>query len=91
MYRAPGTPARTNLELDGEDLTLKSVLLNGKKLNIGDSASVDGAGGDHDGHIDHGRSVLVIKGELFPEKAEEIFTLKIVVENKPEANLTLMG
>ncbi|CBZ54394.1 hypothetical protein NCLIV_048240 [Neospora caninum Liverpool] len=88
IHRRPQTPP-TDLVLDGEDLDLESVELDGAALSLR-SAETQKANQKAVYSLDvDGR--LVIPADLLPEDAEKKFKLKTVVYVNPKENLQLMG
>lgn len=84
MHRRPGTEP-TNLVLDGEDLDLESVELDGVSLH---SKSEKDAKETYSLDVD-GR--LIVEKKYLPAEAEKKFKVKTVVYIRPKENLQLMG
>ncbi|KAF4640489.1 putative aminopeptidase N [Toxoplasma gondii] len=88
MHRREQTPP-TDLVLDGEDLELESVELDGNALSM-HSTETQKAGDKRVYSLDvDGR--LVIAADLLPQEAEKKFKVKTVVYVRPKENLQLMG
>ena len=78
VVRAAWAGADAALQLDGEELELKAVRLDGAALTAGTDFSVDDA-------------YLTVLPQALPQGAEASFTLETEVEIKPHENLQLSG
>jgi len=87
MHRREGAPHGSDLVLDGEDLRLLTVALNGEPLSVSSPLASDA---ERKCYLDaYGQ--LVISGRILPEKADEVFNLSTTVEIRPKENLSLSG
>ncbi|CDJ36077.1 uncharacterized protein EMH_0031240 [Eimeria mitis] len=88
MQRAAGTPP-TDLVLNGEDLDLISLSVNGKQIkNVG--ATNAAAEGEEGYRLARDGSLIISKAVL-PQEAGKPFTLQTEVFNHPKSNLKLKG
>ncbi|CDJ48903.1 hypothetical protein EBH_0022760 [Eimeria brunetti] len=88
MQRAAGTPP-TDLVLNGEDLGLVSLKIDGKEIkNVGGNAAA--AEGEEGYRLGTDGSLVISKGVL-PKESGKPFTLQTEVYNHPKSNLKLKG
>ncbi|CDJ61946.1 aminopeptidase N, putative [Eimeria maxima] len=88
MQRTIGT-SPTDLVLNGEELDLVSLTLNGKKIS--DSGNPNAMADGEEGYRLGSDGSLIISKAVLPKEAGESFTLQTQVDIHPKANLKLRG
>eukprot|EP00386_Alphamonas_edax_P007203 GDKI01023909.1.p1 GENE.GDKI01023909.1~~GDKI01023909.1.p1 ORF type:complete len:959 (-),score=369.55 GDKI01023909.1:294-3038(-) len=78
-YRNAKSPPHCDLVLDGEDLELCELVVDGKAVTKGN------------GYTFNDEGQLVIDGKLLPAAAEQLFKVNSLVSVEPEKNLRLTG